>query len=75
MTPARLRKYQSALLADLVTTAAEHRAHGLDEDAEIILRMYDTLAARFLTAPLRISHTRRMRVPLPPTLRVVDGGE
>ena len=58
--PARLRKHQAGLLAAMVTCAAEHRAHGLDEDADHLLRVHDDFAARFLTSPQRISHTRRM---------------
>ena len=55
----RLRRTMSGTLAQLLVCSAELRAHGLDEDAEACLRVYDVLAARFLDAPSRVSQTRR----------------
>jgi hypothetical protein len=71
--PARLRRHQTAALVSLQSLAAEYRADGMDEDAEEALLAHDKLAAQVLTSAQRRPQTRR--VPLPPVLRVIDGGE
>lgn len=71
----RTRRYMAGTLAQLQTCEAELRSVGADAAADKTLEAYDMLAPVYLQAPLEISHTRRMRVPLPPEQLAIVGGD
>jgi hypothetical protein len=75
MTPARLLRAIAGFKAAAGFLAAECAAHELEDLRAWSIGVIDETDVRFRGVDTRISHTRRMRVPLPPALRVIDGGE
>ncbi len=78
MTPARMLRAIAGLKAAAGFLAAECAAHDIEEDRAWAIGVLDEADERFRGVDTRISHTRRMKVPLPPTANrfgLIDGGE
>ena len=75
MIPARMLRAIAGFKAAAGFLAAECAAHELEDLRAWSIGVLDETDERFRGVNTRIAHTRRMRVPLPPALRVIDGGE